>query len=182
MKRPFFLALLGAILLAIAFLGYKIIRGNAEKERIASQIKTLPELPFFTLDGKPFSRQRVPPSTPVVIVHFLPDCHFCQGEAKELAANAALFSKARIFMVSAANSQAIQQFGKLYGLDAMPSITLLSDSLKMFGQTFGTVNVPVTFVYTEEQRLAKQFMGETSAQGIYKALSSFSNAASSSTP
>jgi hypothetical protein len=171
MKRPFFLALLGGILLAVAFLGYKIIRGNAEKERIASQIQTLPELPFFTLEGKPFSRQQISPSTPVVIIHFLPDCHFCQGEAKELAVHAALFSKARILMISAPNRQDIQQFGKLYGLDAMPSVMLLSDSLKMFGQTFGTVNVPVTFVYTEKQHLAKQFTGETSAQAIYKALS-----------
>jgi hypothetical protein len=54
MKRPFFLALLGGILLAIAFLGFKIIRGNAEKERIASQIQTLPELPFLPSTKNPF--------------------------------------------------------------------------------------------------------------------------------
>ena len=112
-----------------------------------------------------------------------PTCHpkkhssssiFCQGEAKELAANAALFGGAHILWVSAAESKQIREFGAWYGLAHLPSYTLSRDSLRSFGQTFSTASVPTTFVYSAlrdgKRSLLKQFTGETSAEAIRKAI------------
>jgi hypothetical protein len=155
MKRFFLLALIGIALVAIAVLGFSIVRGNADKEAIAQRIRRLPEFQFSTLDGAAFTPAEVSPEKSLVIIHFLPDCHYCQGEATELAAHAELFSSAHILMVSAADAR----------------------SLRAFGRTFGTVNVPTTFVYSPEQngqrRLLKQFTGETSAKAIHTVLSTF---------
>lgn len=174
MKRLIFLALVGMILLAVAALGYKIVRVSAEKDTVALRIRTLPDFRFFTDSMGAITPARVPPEKALVIIHFLPDCHFCQGEAKELAANAALFGGAHILWVSAAGSKQIRDFGAWYGLANLPSYTLSRDSLRSFGQTFGTASVPTTFVYSAlrdgKRSLLKQFTGETSAEAIRKAI------------
>lgn len=111
MKRLIFLALVGMILLAVAALGYKIVRVSAEKDAAALRIRTLPDFRFFTDSTEAIAPAHVPPEKALVIIHFLPDCHFCQGEAKELAANAALFGGAHFLWVSAAESKQIREFG-----------------------------------------------------------------------
>ncbi|TAE32807.1 MAG: hypothetical protein EAZ92_01145 [Candidatus Kapaibacterium sp.] len=174
MKRLLFLILIASVVGVIAFLGFKLVRGNAEKERIQARIQTLPEFRFTTLSGQTFTDRNIPDSMPVAIIHFLPDCHYCQGEAREIARNSKLFGTARILMVSMASTEEIRAFGREYGIDTLQSVTLLADTEKNFGNTFGTVNVPVTFAYSAQHRLAKQFSGETSAQALYKALSSIS--------
>jgi peroxiredoxin len=172
MKRPLFLILLASVVLVIGYLGYKIVRGNAEKERIAAQIQTLPSFRFTTLEGTTFTEKNIAEGAPILIVHFLPDCHYCQGEVKELARNAHLFAGVEILFVSMAEKQAMTSFSKEYGLDTIKSITFLHDSELSFGKTFGTVSVPTTFAYTKEHRLAKQFSGEASAQALLKVLES----------
>jgi hypothetical protein len=174
MKRLIFLALVGMILLAVAALGYKVVRGNAEKDAAALRICTLPDFRFFTDSMGAITPAHMPPEKALVIIHFLPDCHFCQGEAKELAANVALFGGAHFLWVSVAESKQISDFGAWYGLANLPSYTLSRDSLRSFGQTFGTASVPTTFVYSAlrdgKRSLLKQFTGETSAEAIRKAL------------
>jgi hypothetical protein len=179
MKRLIFLALVGMILLAVAALGYKIVRVSAEKDATALRIRTLPDFRFFTDSIAAITPARVPPEKALVIIHFLPDCHFCQGEAKELAANAALFGGTHFLWVSAAESKQIREFGTWYGLANLPSHTLARDSLRSFGQTFGTASVPTTFVYSAlrdgKRTLLKQFTGETSAEAIRKTIGQENN-------
>jgi thiol-disulfide isomerase/thioredoxin len=186
MKRLLLLALVGMILCSIGILAVKIVRGNADKEAAQKRIQTLPDFRFVIVSAsnnaadstaggsKAFTLGDVPPEKPLVMMHFLPDCHFCQGEAKELAANAAFFSKAHILLVSAAEPKPIRDFGEWYGLNTLPALTLARDSLKTFGQIFGTASVPATFVYGAEvggkRKLLKQCNGETSAEALRKTL------------
>ncbi|MCU0426096.1 MAG: redoxin domain-containing protein [Candidatus Kapabacteria bacterium] len=174
MKRLIFLALVGMVIASIAALGYKIVRGNAEKEAAQQRIQTLPDFRFQTSNGNGFTPSDVPPEKPLVIMHVLPECHFCQGEAKEIAAHAEFFQKAHILLVSAAEMKQIQDFGAYYGLPALPSLTLTRDAERSFAQTFGTASVPTTFVYSAEvggkRKLLKQFTGETSAEALRKVL------------
>ncbi|MFY7999675.1 MAG: TlpA family protein disulfide reductase [Candidatus Kapaibacteriota bacterium] len=174
MKRLIFLALVGMVIASIAALGYKIVRGNAEKEAAQKRIQTLPEFHFQASNGADFTPSDIPPEKPLVIIHFLPECHFCQGEAKELAAHAEFFQKAHILMVSAAEMKQIRDFGAYYGVANLPALTLVRDAKHSFGQTFGTASVPTTFVYSAEnkgkRKLLKQFNGETSAEALRKAV------------
>ncbi len=172
MKRLIFLAFVGVILLSIAALGYKIVRGNAEKDATALRIRTLPELHFTQENGAPLTNTDFPPDKALVIVHFLPDCHFCQGEAKEFSAHPELLADAHVLFVSAAATQQIREFAAAYTLRNLPSVTIAADSLKTFGQTFGTASVPTTFVYGNavngKRILLKQFNGETSAEAVWR--------------
>lgn len=72
MKRIIFLALVGMILLAVVALGYKIVRGNAEKDAAALRIRTLPDFRFFTDSMGAITPAHVPPEKALVIIHFLP--------------------------------------------------------------------------------------------------------------
>ena len=183
MKRLIFLAFVGIILLSIATLGYKIVRGNAEKDATALRIRILPELRFTQENGAPITNTDFPPDKALVIVHFLPDCHFCQGEAKEFSAHPELLADAHVLFVSAAAITQIREFTAAYALRNLPSVTIAADSLKTFGQTFGTASVPTTFVYGKavsgKRLLLKQFHGETSAEAIKKALSHSADSPSS---
>lgn len=174
MKRLIFLALVGMIIASVGVLAVKIVRGNAEKEAAAKRIKLLPDFRFETAQSQDFTPESVPPEKPLVIIHFLPDCHFCQGEAKELAAHPQFFERVHILMVSAAEMKQISDFGTYYGVAHLPALTLARDAAHIFGQTFGTNSVPTTFVYSAatggKRKLLKQFNGETSADALRKVL------------
>lgn len=174
MKRLISLAFVGLILASVGVLAYKVVRGNAEKEAAAERIKTLPDFRFETAQIQEYTPTSIPAEKPLVIIHFLPDCHFCQGEAKEIAAHAEFFQTAHILMVSAAEMKQIRDFGTYYGVANLPALTLARDSAHTFGQIFGTVSVPTTFVYSAEvngkRKLLKQFNGETSAEALRKVI------------
>jgi hypothetical protein len=127
MKRFFLLALVGTIILAIAMLGYTIVRGNAEKEATARRIHTLPEFRFTTLNGAAFTPAQVSPEKSLVIIHFLPDCPLLSGrEATELVAHAPLFSNAHILMVSASDMRSLRAFGNVITSAIWAHLRLLS--------------------------------------------------------
>jgi peroxiredoxin len=184
MKRLIWLVFVALILASVGVLAFKLARGNAEKEAIAERVKTLPDFRFeaasmlgasmASSSAQDFTPADVAPDKALVIIHFLPDCHFCQGEAKEIAAHAEFFQTAHILMVSAAEMKQIRDFGAHYGLANLPALTLARDGKRAFSQTFGTAGVPATFVYSAaangKRTLLKQFNGETSAEAIYKAL------------
>jgi peroxiredoxin len=170
MKRIILLVLLACVLAAIGILGVKIVRGAAEKEAIAARIHTLPAFQFFTLDHTPFSNATLSAGKPVVVMHFLTTCHFCQGEAKEFAKHPSLLAGAQVLMISMEGAATLAAFRREYGLDALPNVMIVSDSLKTFNATFGTLATPTTFIYDAERNLVKQFTGETSAKAILNAI------------
>lgn len=175
MKRILMFTALGCVLVAIGVLSVKIVRGAAEKEAIAARIQTLPEFHFFAPGGATVSANNVPAGKPLVVMHFLTSCHFCQGETKELVANAALLATAHIVMVSAEDAATLAAFCNEYGLVGLPAVSVVSDSLHTFGATFGTTATPVTFIYDAQHHLVKQFMGETSAKAILSILNTISS-------
>jgi peroxiredoxin len=170
MKRLLLSSLLVAVLAAIGVLTVKIVHGAADKEAVAARIHTLPSFRFRALDGTAFANASLPKGKPIIIIHFLTTCHFCQGEAREIAASAALRQEAEIVMVSMESAAALERFCMEFGLRGIASVHCVSDSAKTFGSTFGTLATPTTFIYDAQHRLVKQFTGETSAKAMLNAV------------
>jgi len=103
---------------------------------------------------------------PTLLVHFLPDCHFCQYEAKVLGENLPFFQHAQLILISRASPPALRDFAREFGLWQQPNIHFLHDKEGCFAKFFGTQSVPTVFIYDEEGRLQKQYQGETKMGAI----------------
>lgn len=168
MKRLFSYGLVLCVLGFTGWLGVKVYRGNAEKDAIRAKILNLPDFGFYDLQGKAITASSLPPQKAVVILHFLTDCHFCQGEVREIVRHAGLFRDAHVVLVSMQDAATLRQFRREYGLDSLGFVSVVSDTARGFAQTFGTMNVPTTLVYSQNRVLLRQFTGETSAAAIAK--------------
>ena len=103
---------------------------------------------------------------PTLLIHFLPDCHFCQNEAKALGENLTLFQDVRLILISSASPSSLRDFAREFGLSQQPDIHLLHDSERRFADFFGTRAVPAVFIYDAKGRLQKKYRGETKIETI----------------
>lgn len=171
-KRLFSYGLLFCALGFTGWMGIKVYRGNAEKDAIRAKISTLPDFRFYDLEGGASTTSTLPRDKAVVIMHFLTDCQFCQGEVREISSHAGLFRNAHIVLISMQDRATLKKFRHEYGLDTLGFVSVLNDSARFFGATFGTINVPTTFIYDQNRHLLRQFTGETSARAIARTIDS----------
>jgi len=108
----------------------------------------------------------------MILIHFLPDCHFCQNEAAALRDNLSAFDGVRLLMISGADREAVKVFAVEYGLAGRSNVEFFLDPQQQFTGLFGTQAVPAIFIYDERGRLIKRYRGETKIEAILQHLNS----------
>jgi thiol-disulfide isomerase/thioredoxin len=128
----------------------------------------LPMLPMTKLDGSRLTAKQLKGKT--VLVLFQPDCDHCQREAVQIQEHLDAFKGYTLYFVSDAGLPQISQFAQEYKLAGNPNIHFATTTLQDIINALGPVDAPSLFVYSEQGRLVKSFIGETPIEEILKSL------------
>ena len=164
MQKRFLLSILCAAALLSGFMAVKTVERIRARQKV--HLETLPKLPFFTLDDRPFDSTVFEGyKGRLILWFFMPDCEHCQYMAQELYRHAKALADTRIVMITVADSQSILTFDKKYHLDELGNVLLLRDKYLRFPGLFGTGAVPSFFVYSAG-KLTRKIAGETRVENL----------------
>ena len=124
----------------------------------------LPYLPLTRLDGTQMSAREIPGKT--VLVLFQPDCDHCQREAVAIREHLDSFSGYSLYFISNVPAPEIAAFAEEYQLADKPNIYFATTTLEAILQTFGPIDTPSVYIYSDTGRLKKSFIGETAIGNI----------------
>ena len=161
-KRYFNILLLTAITSGISGGFMMIINKSHEKELQKAKIASLPS--FADLKGlDDFKRD-----TPSVFIAFHPECEHCQYEAKSINEKQAAFQNIQFVLFTSASDSVMRSFSKIYGLDTLKNVTVLSDSTGELRRLFDVKKIPTILIYNAQNQFVKRFNGETKIEAIIK--------------
>ena len=153
------------------FLVFQVIQGFSEKKEAEAKIQSIPQAAFVSLTGENVSLRDFDPKKPLIIVYFHPECDYCKYEAQGIVQNSAAFNNCQLVMITADDSlKRIEQFCNEYNLWEIDNFEVLLDKEKRFKKIFGKAVIPSLYIYDENQKLAKRFLGETKSEAIIAAI------------
>lgn len=171
LRKKITLGVLGLSIILLAYMSIRIWQNISYHKRIAQRIKKLPTMDVYSVGHR--RKENIVhflSGRPLVLVYFNTDCHFCQGEIRNLENNYELLKGSEFLFVSSQASGKIRKFIKNYHLSGYSSWQVVQDSLHYFKNIFGTNLYPNTYIYSSKGLLIKHFRGETSAKAINRVL------------
>jgi len=171
MKKKFKIIIPVTIALLVSFMVYKIVVKLVQKEKIAAQIQNIPNFKFSNVaTGNIFSNVNLLQGMTMLIIHFNPDCEYCQEQATAINKQITKFDNCQLLFISSAKTTEIIKFSDKYGLSGRQNIFFLQDKDYKFKDIFGISGVPSSFVYNKQGKLVKQFKGEARIEELLKYL------------
>jgi thioredoxin-related protein len=151
----------------LLFLGYLIIDRLTFKRKIEAKLEALPASKLFDLDSLVYT---INSSSSVCLIYFDSNCEYCQYELMEIKKNISLFTHSQIVFISSQDISSIKKASEDYGLTEISNIDFVKiNSVDVF-DTFGSASLPHIFIYDSNQKLIKEFKGETKVEAILKYL------------
>ena len=167
MRKILKYSLIIALVLVLGYLIVKISAGYKNKKEAEARIQTLPDTEFFSLTGDLVNLQSFDKTKPMVIIYFHPECEHCLYEAKEIGLNATAFKNCQLIMITADDCiQRVEQFCAEYNLWEIDNVEILLDKENQFKKVFGKAVIPSVYIYDNNRKLKKQFLGETKTEAI----------------
>lgn len=142
--------------------------GNEKgKEVSVDRRNDLPQM-MLTLNGRsPISAKTLEGKS--ILIFFQPDCDHCQREAKEISDHIDAFETYKVYFISTAQLDAMNQFAKDFKLEGKPNIFIAQTTLDEILSSVGPISAPSMFIY-KDQKLVKHLDGETPISEILKYL------------
>ncbi|MHA6246786.1 peroxiredoxin family protein [Pontibacter sp. CAU 1760] len=176
MKKGIIIVVLALLALAlIVFLDVRKTSSSAEEEvAVESPTQTqptsndLPMLPMLLQDGSRVIAKNLKGKT--VLVLYQPDCDHCQREATQIQENLEAFEGYKVYFVSDAGFAQQRQFAETYKLADLKNVHFATTTINDILEQVGPIEAPSLFVYSEEGRLVKSFIGETPIEQILPVL------------
>ncbi len=128
----------------------------------------LPMLPMLLQDGSRVMAKNLQGKT--VLVLYQPDCDHCQREATQIRENLEAFEGYKVYFVSDAGFAQQRQFAETYKLADLNNVYFATTTINDILEQVGPIEAPSLFVYSEEGRLVKSFIGETPIEQILPVL------------
>ncbi|WP_301928192.1 TlpA disulfide reductase family protein [Ferruginibacter sp.] len=160
------------LILFASFIGCSIIALSQtdSSAKALPKFETIPSFAIYSLpDSTVFSNKDLHKNKPFIIMFFSPDCEHCQKEMKELLAYKEELKNIRILMASPGSYPMIKQFYQDYGVASMPNIKMGHDDNFALGSIFQLRTFPSIFVYDQQGKLSKAFVGNISVPAILDA-------------
>ena len=164
--------ILSIILIIVSILGYSAYQKNSLKSLLVSEeqgsaiLSKLPASEFTTLEGKPFSVDKLYTNERVdlLMVHFWGTwCAPCEAELPDLLTLIKRFEgQPNVkFLLVAANDEAIkiQKYLKTLSIPGKASIYWLLDNSNVHREAYGTTRVPETYVFSSDKTTLRKFIG-----------------------
>ncbi len=119
----------------------------------------LPNMLLLKTDGSRETAKNI--EGKAMLVLFQPDCDHCQREAVQIREHLPAFQGYTLYFISDAPPAQLAKFAQEYKLGNEPNIHFAQTSLESILNHFGPVDAPSVFIYSDEGRLKKSFIGET---------------------
>ena len=167
MKKIGAVLAIAAMLAVVAWLGVQARDIRNERLEAAARRLQLPEVYLVNLQGV-LVPLRSTGEQSVVLVFFTTTCEYCRAELHAFRQRAALLKEHDVFFVAWEERNAVGEFARETGIDAVPWFNVLRDTASVLGN-LGIDVVPTTLVYGPDGRLRKAFEGLASIGEIAKA-------------
>jgi hypothetical protein len=105
-----------------------------------------------------------------VLFLFQPDCDHCQREAVDIARYIDRFSDYQLYFISSAPLPEVLKFAKDYKLKQYPNIHWGTTTVQNILSTYGPIEAPSLYLYSNEGKLIESFVGEIAVEVIVKHL------------
>jgi peroxiredoxin len=170
-KRKIAFGILAVSIVMLSYMGIKISLNIINKREIAERIKQLPDMTVYSLyKSQGMKLNEFISDKPLILVYFNTDCHFCQGEIKNLENNIEMLKDYNLVFISSQASGKIKHFYNTYQFSLYHNWRVVKDSMDNFKKIFGTKVYPNTYIYSKNGFLLKHFKGETDANAIFHVL------------
>lgn len=156
-----------SVFAGVLAMGYFIVERVALKKAVAENIQSLNVDDLYTLDSLLF---RLKETSPVVLIFFNSGCEHCQYELSEIKKKLSSFKGTQLLFLSSENIAAIKTAAQPFTDLNLPNVTFLKIDHEHVFEKFGALNVPHIFLYSANQKLVKEFKGETKIEVILKYL------------
>lgn len=170
MKKTLKILILTIIISLLAFMGYKVVNKINYKNRVAENIKKIPNFEYQDLENNIFTNANLKENKPLLFVYFNSECDFCNEEAKMIKENIEQLKTIQIIFISFEETEKIKQFVTNHQLDSYDNITFLSDSKVTFATTFDVKSMPCLVLYDKDNNLIEKIKGQTKAETLIKKL------------
>jgi peroxiredoxin len=134
----------------------------------ARAINDLPDMPLVHVDGTEGTAKEI--RGKAILILFQPDCDHCQRETVQIREHLSAFEGYTLYFISNAPPQLLNQFAQEYGLSGQPAVRFAHTSTENILSNYGPIDAPSMFLYSEEGRLLKSFIGETAIENILEHL------------
>ena len=158
------------LLLKIAVVATMILQAcsPSQEKRPAAQpaVNDLPEMSITLMDGTLLATKLLQGKT--VLVLFQTDCDHCQREAADIEHNLHAFSTSTVYFITSNPMAEIEKFAREYKLDERKNVHFAWTSTENILKSFGPIETPSIYIYSDEHRLVKSFNGEVSVAEVLK--------------
>ncbi|MFP4022879.1 MAG: peroxiredoxin family protein [Thiohalospira sp.] len=159
------------LFLGIGYMLFKTYQKIESKNKIALQIKTIPDFEFLDINSnKNFTKQQLNKKKPVLFVYFNSECDHCSYEMQQISYFIKDFNHTQIVLISIEEPEIIKAFVKKYNFLNQSNVIVLHDKTLNFEKIFGNCPFPTTFIYDRNWELVKQFKGEVKVEALLKYL------------
>ena len=168
MKKIGAVLAIGTMLVVVAWLGVQARDIRNDRLEAAARRLRLPEVYLVNLHGALVPLHSTGGQS-AVLVFFTTTCEYCRAELHAFRQHAALLKEHDVFFVAWEERNAVGEFARETGIDAVPWFYVLRDTASVLGEDLGIDVVPTTLVYGPDGRLRKAFEGLASIGEIAEA-------------
>jgi peroxiredoxin len=130
----------------------------------ARPVSDLPDLTITKLDNSQLRVKELKGRN--ILILFQPDCDHCQRETKEIKAHLPAFQAYTLYFVSNYSADLLRKFSRDYELAFEPNVVFATTPVEAILNTLGPQPSPAVYIYDEQGRLVKSFLGETKVAQI----------------
>lgn len=159
------------VIVVVGSLGVKLYQKYSAKMMALKTIQSqFPKVEGTTLAGKAFSLRSLPTRNATIIVLFNPFCEHCDYEADQIRQYNSALSQVRVVMISDEKIANIRAFQAKHALLSMENLDFVHMDTNRIFSTFGTLNIPQTYIYDASGKLRHIFKGEVKMDQILQML------------
>lgn len=162
-----FVLLFASILL---ILGYQVTSKIIYKDRVAKNIKRIPQFSYQNINGDFFNNQNLKKNTPIIFIYFNTECEYCNEETQLIKENIVGFKNFQLIFISLEKAELIQKFAQNHQLTNYDNVHFLCDSKVTFASTFDASSIPCMILYDKNHKLIEKIKGQTKPEILIKRL------------
>lgn len=108
----------------------------------------------------------IPPGSPVVVVLFSPECHYCQAMVESIVGQIATLAGIHFYLVTPCPVAEVREFSRRYRLDKYSNIVVGMDYDNFLLCHSKTTVIPYITIYDRDMRLKEAVFGPTDDRKI----------------
>ena len=144
----------------------KKLEGKKLETTAAQAPNDLPNMTIWFLDGSQTNAKKLEGKT--ILIFYFPDCDHCQREATQIQKNIDRFKDHTLYFITVAPKPEAEKFAKDYKLNDVQNVKFGFVTANDVITNLGNIDTPALYIYSQEHKLVKEFIGENDINLILK--------------